>query len=65
MCYGAAFTCPLCAWPVVPIEALRRAALVRVSLLWEARPLLDLLVLALGTGGILLMGAYAALCDRI
>jgi len=26
---------------------------------------LDLIVLVLGTGGILLMAAYAALCDRI
>ena len=27
--------------------------------------MLDLLVAVLGTGGILLMAAYAALCDRI
>jgi len=25
----------------------------------------DILILVLGTGGILLMAAYAALCDRI
>lgn len=28
-------------------------------------PMLDILVAALGTGGIMLMAAYAALCDRI
>ena len=27
--------------------------------------LIDLIVLVLGTGGILLMAAYAAVCDRI
>jgi len=27
--------------------------------------MLDILVAVLGTGGILLMAAYAALCDRI
>jgi len=27
--------------------------------------MLDVLILVLGTGGILLMAAYAALCDRI
>jgi len=27
--------------------------------------LYDILILVLGTGGILLMAAYAALCDRI
>jgi hypothetical protein len=29
------------------------------------RKLTDFIVLVLGTGGILLMAAYAALCDRI
>jgi hypothetical protein len=29
------------------------------------RKLTDVIVLVLGTGGILLMAAYAALCDRI
>jgi len=29
------------------------------------RSLTDVIVLVLGTGGILLMAAYAALCDRI
>ena len=28
-------------------------------------PMLDVLVAVLGTGGIMLMAAYAALCDRI
>jgi hypothetical protein len=31
----------------------------------KAVRMLDILVILLGTGGILLMAAYAALCDRI
>ena len=33
--------------------------------MWVPPIMLDLLVAVLGTGGILLMAAYAALCDRI
>ena len=31
----------------------------------EAHPLIDFIVVVLGTGGILLMAGYAVLCDRI
>ena len=31
----------------------------------QGAPMADILVVVLGTGGILLMAAYAALCDRI
>lgn len=30
-----------------------------------AHPMLDILAVVLGTGGILLMAGYAALCERI
>ena len=31
----------------------------------RSTPMLDLLAVALGAGGILLMAGYAALCDRV
>ncbi len=32
---------------------------------WRSSSMLDLVFLALGLGGFALMGAYAALCDRL
>ena len=51
--------------PLFPIEPLCRSALTKASRPRKARLLLDMLVLLLGTGGIVLMAGYAALCDHI
>ena len=52
--------------PHLGIAPLRPCHLLRATEYTKVRTsMLDLLVAVLGTGGILLMAAYAALCDRI
>ncbi len=55
----------LCPGTTFPIASLWGSDLIQHRPNPAGCALLDMLVLVLGTGGILLMGAYAVFCDRI
>jgi uncharacterized membrane protein len=48
-----------------PARGFTRSAPIPSYLQQEADHMADILLIVLGTGGILLMAAYAALCERI
>ncbi len=56
---------PLCAAPDFHIASLRDFALLSLTGAKGAPSMADILVIVLGTGAILLMGAYAVLCEHI
>ena len=62
---GRSFTPPLCEMVRLHIAPLRRLDVDHPLHDRKGSAMLDIAMIVLGTGGILLMAAYAALCERI
>ena len=66
-CSGACLYGPFINSPIGRNRAFTRACLIdhAATYRWQKGTMSDILIVVLGTGGILLMAAYALLCDRI